>query len=162
MTDTKRECSVCREKKDHTFFAKDKTRPLGIRYICKSCSKIKDQKYRERRRKHIALWRKDNPEKVKEMQKGRYAKNPTKGKIEASLRHKRAKQALPKWANKNYIKLFYQIAQEESEKVGYKVTVDHIVPLRHPLVCGLHNEFNLQFLSASENSRKRNKFEIGV
>ena len=38
--------------------------------------------------------------------------------------------------------------------------VDHIVPLKHPLVCGLHCEFNLQLLAPEVNIAKRNHFEI--
>ncbi|QFP93690.1 hypothetical protein [Ralstonia phage P-PSG-11-1] len=37
--------------------------------------------------------------------------------------------------------------------------VDHIIPLKHPLVCGLHVECNLQLLSSEANNKKRNKFD---
>lgn len=38
--------------------------------------------------------------------------------------------------------------------------VDHVVPLNHPLVSGLHNQFNLQYLKAEDNLKKSNKFII--
>lgn len=38
--------------------------------------------------------------------------------------------------------------------------VDHIIPLKHPLVSGLHVLANLQYLDAIENIKKANKFEV--
>lgn len=45
---------------------------------------------------------------------------------------------------------------EMAARLGMKV--DHIVPVKHPLVCGLHVLRNLQLLTPDENIRKGNAF----
>jgi hypothetical protein len=52
------------------------------------------------------------------------------------------------------MKSFYKEAQYFGE------SVDHIIPLNNPLVCGLHCEFNLQLLPLSDNIKKNNSFQI--
>jgi hypothetical protein len=66
----------------------------------------------------------------------------------------------PIWANAQLIKEIYAISRKLTIETGVPHAVDHIVLLKHPLVCGLHNEFNLQVLSKTENSFKNNKFEV--
>lgn len=51
------------------------------------------------------------------------------------------------------------IASVYREARAAGLTVDHIVPLNHPLVCGLHVSWNLQLLSAEDNSAKGNSWE---
>ena len=45
---------------------------------------------------------------------------------------------------------------------GEDVRVGHIIPLRHPLVCGLTCSANLKIVSAKEDDRMGNKFTPGV
>lgn len=87
-----------------------------------------------------------------------------KGLAEHNARNKKREalklQAMPVWANQEYIKLFYVGAKIEEARTGKKVDVDHIVPLNHELVCGLHCEHNLQLLTAKANRAKKNIFII--
>lgn len=66
------------------------------------------------------------------------------------------KRATPAWADHRYIRLFYVLAKTEAIRIGERVEVDHIVPLRGRLVCGLHCEHNLQLLTRRANQFKGN------
>ena len=90
----------------------------------------------------VAAWQKANPQKVL----------VTKRKASAFRRASQF-QATPPWVDRSAIHAIYARA------VGAGLTVDHIVPLCHPSVCGLHVPWNLQLLTASENSVKKNRFE---
>ena len=66
------------------------------------------------------------------------------------------KQATPAWADRRYIKLFYVLAKAEADRIGEPVEVDHIIPIRGKIVCGLHCERNLQLLTRKANQFKEN------
>lgn len=66
-------------------------------------------------------------------------------------------QATPKWANGRKIRSIYAMSKERTKMTGVQHNVDHIVPLIHLLVCGLHNEFNLQILTEQDNRKKHNR-----
>lgn len=76
------------------------------------------------------------------------------------LRSRKIKQATPKWANLEEIKKIYIEAQIKSEVTGINYEVDHIIPISHPLVCGLHVENNLSVITERNNQAKSNKFNI--
>lgn len=62
-------------------------------------------------------------------------------------------KAMPKWITEDMIKRIQEIYHDCP--TGHHV--DHIIPLRGKIVCGLHVPWNLQYLPASENISKGNK-----
>jgi hypothetical protein len=66
------------------------------------------------------------------------------------------RRATPKWADHNLIKALYDGVREMREITGQPWQVDHIVPLRSPLVCGLHVPANLFPALLEHNARKGN------
>lgn len=69
-------------------------------------------------------------------------------------------QATPKWVNLAELRVFYAQAVSLTESTGIRHSVDHIVPLKHELVCGLNVPWNLSVQTFVRNSSKGNKFEI--
>lgn len=112
----------------------------------------------ERNKNNNATWARDNREKcraanarwVKRNQEKVAAKNTrwhkeNSGKVYANNARYRARKytATPAWANQEEISIFYRAAQFQRD-AGLDVHVDHIVPLKSPLVCGLHVEHNIK------------------
>ena len=71
-------------------------------------------------------------------------------------------QASPVWADKEAIERMYKISHFLTNKLGEPHHVDHIIPLQHKDVCGLHVEYNLDVISAHQNLSKGNEFNTGV
>lgn len=90
-------------------------------------------------------WNKDNPHRRKA--------------IGAKYRAASLQASVP-WANQEAIAIVYKECLETTERTGVLHHVDHIVPLQSKVVCGLHNEFNLRIIPASENLVKSNKFSV--
>lgn len=63
--------------------------------------------------------------------------------------------AQPAWASRAAINRIYAEARW-MRRNGFDVHVDHIIPLCHPFICGLHVPSNLRIVSAKKNMRKSN------
>ena len=95
-------------------------------------------------------------EKDRAISKAWAKKNPAKNAA-AAMRYYTAKRgAVPRWADPVEILRRYDWARLITEETGIPHEVDHIVPLKSALVCGLHWHGNLRVVSKSENCAKRN------
>lgn len=72
------------------------------------------------------------------------------------MRQVRKRHATPAWADLAAIEAIYQEAMRLEVETGEPHEVDHIIPLSHPLVCGLHVHWNLRAITKTENRRKSN------
>lgn len=107
----------------------------------------------------VRAWRAANPEKYAKQlacftnkprtpeQKARHAEGELK-------RSQALRRAQPVWADTDAIAAIYAKARAVGKHV------DHILPIKGKLVSGLHVPNNLQLLTRTENSRKRNKFDL--
>lgn len=101
-------------------------------------------------------WRERHKERLKQYA-AQWARDNAGPKRAATARRLAAKlQATPRWANLAEITDIYREARRLSDATGIKHEVDHIVPLKSPLVCGLHVACNLQILTKRQNRRKWN------
>jgi hypothetical protein len=92
-----------------------------------------------------------------------YAKQYREANHEAILVRNNVRKALTrtekcKWANRTLLSQAYSKRKILSTETGIEYNVDHIIPLCHLLVCGLHNEFNIRVITQAENLAKHNEF----
>jgi len=113
----------------------------------KYCADNKSQLIEYRRK-----WRADNKDRVREYQKENLAYYRAIG----AKRRAQSKRATPPWADNSEIIRIYEKAIQATKDTGTQMNVDHIVPLSHPKVCGLHIPGNLRVISKSENQKKSN------
>ena len=143
-------------KKLYYLKNKDKLKKYCKEYKLKNIEHLKEytRLYRLNNKNKIKeskrLSRLKNKNKVKETKRLYHLKNPHIKNIANAKRRASKLKATPKFANLKKIKEIYKNCPK-----GYHV--DHIIPLNSKLVCGLHVEWNLQYLTQSANSLKSNK-----
>lgn len=179
ITPAFRVCPRCKDNLPKSCFGKDNHRTNGLAVYCLNCQQARSrewcEKNPEKKLTHDKAYRAANLERYAVNNRAYVARNAAEldayhrkyrqenaGRIAAHNigRIRGEKRATPAWANLHEINRIYAEAKGLEARDGVKRHVDHVVPIKHNLVCGLHVEHNLQILTASENVRKKNKFEI--
>ena len=173
-----KQCGICGELKDVSMFSKNAMGKYQVSSRCRQCDKQYYEKNKDTIKQKAKEWRLFNRGQSLQVKKQHYLTNKEKYKTNARKwekdnkeKHKQLgyfycakrraskKTATPPWADLDKIKQIYTMAFEMKSN-GLDVEVDHIIPLIHNDVCGLHVHQNLRIISKSENRKKHNQFLI--
>lgn len=64
----------------------------------------------------------------------------------------------PPWVKRRELVALEEEAKRKTKETGVRHVVDHIIPVTHPLVCGLTVPWNLQVITAAQNAYKSNRW----
>lgn len=172
-------CKTCNVEKPLDAFMKCINSKGGYRATCKSCRNANFKRWAElNREKYLSGMRerrRANWESHKEKSKLRMrilAQNPAwvskRRERDSSRQHitnarnsayrGKVRQCTPSWSNKFFVEEAYRLARHRTEVTGVQWSVDHVVPIKSTIVCGLHCEHNLAVITASANRIKSNRF----
>lgn len=124
----------------------------------KELDKKRYEENTEREKERVREYRRNNLEKAKAATR-RWTEN-NMAKVLQLNAASRARQigATPAWANKFFMEEAYDLAKRRSTMFRFKWHVDHIVPLKSKIVCGLHVENNLRVIPGVQNISKNNRY----
>jgi hypothetical protein len=153
-------CKPCHAEYYKEHYAKNRQKLISQAVAKVKARRIANPEYdralsREAKRRQLA----DPIEYEKHLARGRAwsAKNIAKMTARNAQRHAERLRATPVWADRKAIIEVYKEARRLTNETGIKHHVDHIIPLRGKLVCGLHVHNNLRAIPAKENLLKSNR-----
>ncbi len=145
-------CTRCLQSKSLDAFATRAKSKDGRAAACKLCVNESSQ---------VTYW-------VKDGARRKHIDRVVKNKQERFTREPAYKRAFNLWGStKHRTKIpgwvgiidFVTVCQEAID-LGPEYEIDHIIPINHPLVCGLHVPANVQVVQIKENQRKGNTFSV--
>ena len=144
----------------------------GVKYADKRAEYFAEYNKRETTKEAKHEWYQKNKEDVIDKAKATPAhikreyrnawkqRNILQIRADTKARRRKHREATPPWLTrrqKSEIRRLYEIAITMTKTTGEQYVVDHIVPLRSPVVCGLHVPWNLRVITQEENLKKSNK-----
>jgi hypothetical protein len=152
-------------------FGANRARKDGLQTYCRECmrayasargyDKERWEANREAESERNRKYRTENAERLqayhRDKKRAYRAENPAKVRANNIARKHGERRATPAWADRAAMNAIYGRAKELQSTDGIERHVDHVIPLKHPMVCGLHVPANLQVLTAAENMSKKNK-----
>jgi hypothetical protein len=166
-------CAKCGCSKPHSEFGANGARKDGVQTYCRTCTKqymaakaydkvrwVEHKGAESERNKKYRMSRADTLKPVDRARSLLNRKlNPGRVRAHNIARKHGEKRATPVWADMGAINAIYAEAKSLEAKDGIRRHVDHEIPLKHKLVCGLHVQSNLRVLTAAENMSKHNRFD---
>lgn len=159
--------------------------PREVNEVCRPCANRRNAEYKKRNAEKVAAERsaykkKKHAEGAEERARKKAEKrstvktrraaarqkwkaaNPHRLVADCAYRHAAKIRAIPKWADREKIAEIYAKARQLTEMfagtpLATPFHVDHIVPLRSTLVCGLHVHDNLRAIPSFVNEAKGNR-----
>lgn len=148
-----KQCSRCRATK---FFAEFSRRTLSRDGYAAACTECR------RKEQQIRYWgdpaeRQETIARAGRTKQARFASDPAyKRAFNLWGAARKRKSKIPPWVS---IVDFVPICRKAIKK-GPEYEIDHVIPLNHPLVCGLHVPANLRVVLRETNLAKGNRFDL--
>lgn len=145
------------KKRQYYINNQDKIKKYRHEYNERNITKIQEYSkvYYQLNHGKIKEYRENNPDKHRGY-KETYTETRARNRIKRRMREK---QSIPVWYNieRSLVVELYNLSSSMSDNDN-QFHVDHIIPLSHTKVCGLHCIANLQIIPAKENLEKHNTF----
>ena len=157
-------CRACINQQSKDWYEKNKARKAEAVAEWRASNKEKfkqiQQAYRQAKpecgRASTKKWQQANPGKRNAYKRAYRHQNPEAVARHEIRRRTAEQQAMPSWTDPRLIADLYRLSKIATAETGYSFVVDHIVPLRSKLVCGLHAASNLTVVLRKDNERKSN------
>jgi hypothetical protein len=146
-------CSKCGAVKPADGFYSDPRTKEGLKSECKIC-------HHKGAAAGVKKSHATNLSSVRAAKRKWKLKNPDAVSAGTAYRRARALSATMTWADPLAIESIYREARRLTKETGILHHVDHEIPLQGDLVSGLHVEFNLRAIPATENLKKSNKYAV--